>query len=71
MIFKGKNRSIRTKTCANDTFPKLQTRKPANNRMTYSTALFLKLRGIYTHIHSISSYLAEDTVFPPERLMSE
>ena len=50
--------------CANDNFPKPQTRKPANNRVTYVSTLFLKLIAIYIYIYSLSSYLAEDSVFP-------
>jgi hypothetical protein len=76
MILKGDNRSTRTKTRANDTFPKPQTRTPANKRMTYRNTLFIKLIAIYiyiymAYIYGLSSYLAEDTVFPSERPMSE
>ena len=60
MILKAQNRSTRTKTCDNDNFPKFQPRKPANNRMTYSTTLFLKLTGIYIYIYRLSSYLTEE-----------
>jgi hypothetical protein len=71
MILKAQNRSTPTKTCANYNFPKPQTRKPANNRKTYSSTLFLKLIGIYIYIYSLSPYLAEDTVFPSERPIGE
>jgi hypothetical protein len=70
-MLKGEKRSTQKKTCANDTFPKPQTRKLANNRMAYSSTLFLKLIEIYIYIYSLSSYLAEDTVFPSERSMGE
>ena len=60
MTLKAQNRTTRTKTCANDIFPNPQTRKPANNRMIYSTTLFLKLIGIY--IYNLSPHLTEDSV---------
>jgi hypothetical protein len=36
-----------------------------------ANTLFLKLIAIYIYIYSLSSYLAEDTVFPSERPMGE
>jgi len=53
MILKAQNRSTHTKTCDNDNFPKPQTRKLANNRMTYSSTLFLKLIAIYIYIYKL------------------
>ena len=69
--WKGKTKVFRQNSCANDTFPKPQTRQLANNRLTYSNTLFLKLIAIYIYIYSLSSYLADDTVFPSERPMGE
>jgi len=70
MILKGENRSIPTKFLCQRHYSQAQ-KKPANNCMTYSTALFLQLTRIYIYIYSLSSYLAEDTVFPSESPMSE
>ena len=71
MILKAQNRSTRTKTCANDNFPKPKTRKLANNRMTYGYNFISKKIGIYTNMYRFSPYLAENTVFPSEAAMGE
>jgi hypothetical protein len=67
----SEDRSTHTKTCANYNFPKPQTRKPVNNRMTHSSTLFQKLIGIYIYIYSLSSNLAEGTVSTSQRPIGE